>query len=170
MSGGSLLEWLGDASLDQVAKYLERFDKAEIAEWPFDWQTWARLNQLPPQGDWRIWLIMAGRGFGKTRLGAEWVRTDCAVGPEAFEFGWLRPVSGADCGLVFHVFAVSDGRLMLERPLASSVGIGDRLILREGCDHTIATCADRFANATNFQGEPNLPGNDLLTRYPAGQQ
>jgi len=39
MSGGSLLEWLGDASLEQVAKYLERFDKIEIAEWPFDWQT-----------------------------------------------------------------------------------------------------------------------------------
>lgn len=99
----------------------------------------------------------------------QWVRIDCAVAPEAFEFGWLRPVSGADCGLVFHVFAVSEGRLMLERPLSSSVGIGDRLILREGCDHTIATCAERFSNAVNFQGEPYLPGNDLLTRYPASQ-
>ncbi|MBX9664813.1 MAG: terminase family protein [Novosphingobium sp.] len=35
---------------------------------------WARASQLPPDGNWRVWLIMAGRGFGKTRAGAEWVR------------------------------------------------------------------------------------------------
>ncbi|MEQ8587657.1 MAG: terminase family protein [Thalassobaculaceae bacterium] len=39
-----------------------------------DWSLWARDKQLPPPGDWRVWLILAGRGFGKTRTGAEWVR------------------------------------------------------------------------------------------------
>jgi len=34
----------------------------------------ARPNQLPPKGDWRIWLLMAGRGFGKTRVLSEWAR------------------------------------------------------------------------------------------------
>jgi phage terminase large subunit-like protein len=34
----------------------------------------ARPNQLPPPGNWRVWLIQAGRGFGKTRIGAEWTR------------------------------------------------------------------------------------------------
>ena len=34
---------------------------------------WAQSGQVPPEGDWRIWLIRAGRGFGKTRAGAEWV-------------------------------------------------------------------------------------------------
>lgn len=34
---------------------------------------WARPGQVAPEGDWRIWLIRAGRGFGKTRAGAEWV-------------------------------------------------------------------------------------------------
>jgi phage terminase large subunit-like protein len=29
---------------------------------------------VAPDGDWRLWLVMAGRGFGKTRMGAEWVR------------------------------------------------------------------------------------------------
>lgn len=38
--------------------------------WPF----WARPNQLEPEGPWRTWAAIAGRGFGKTRLGAEWVR------------------------------------------------------------------------------------------------
>ncbi|WOK36296.1 DNA-packaging protein [Sphingomonas sp. C3-2] len=38
------------------------------------WDFWARPAQTAPEGDWRIWLILAGRGFGKTRAGAEWVR------------------------------------------------------------------------------------------------
>ncbi|HYL31924.1 MAG TPA: terminase family protein [Stellaceae bacterium] len=39
-----------------------------------DWEFWARPDQLPPPGDWRVWLLLAGRGFGKTRSGAEFVR------------------------------------------------------------------------------------------------
>jgi phage terminase large subunit-like protein len=37
---------------------------------------WARDNQKPPPGDWRVWLLLAGRGFGKTRSGAEYVRRE----------------------------------------------------------------------------------------------
>ena len=40
-----------------------------------DWQSLARKEQLAPDGDWSVWLILAGRGFGKTRTGAEWVRS-----------------------------------------------------------------------------------------------
>ena len=44
-----------------------------------DWQVWARDDQLPPAAEadgeaWRVWLILGGRGSGKTRAGAEWVR------------------------------------------------------------------------------------------------
>jgi phage terminase large subunit-like protein len=39
-----------------------------------DWELWARTEQLPPAGDWLIWLILAGRGWGKTRTGAEFIR------------------------------------------------------------------------------------------------
>jgi phage terminase large subunit-like protein len=39
-----------------------------------DWPFWERPDQRAPEGDWHIWLAMAGRGFGKTRMGAEWVR------------------------------------------------------------------------------------------------
>ena len=39
-----------------------------------DFETWAHENQLPPTSEgWRMWLMMAGRGFGKTRAGAEWI-------------------------------------------------------------------------------------------------
>jgi len=37
------------------------------------WCAWARPGQIPPEGGWRVWLLMAGRGYGKTRAGAEWV-------------------------------------------------------------------------------------------------
>jgi phage terminase large subunit-like protein len=41
----------------------------------FDWPHFARSDQLEPEGDWFCWLILAGRGYGKTRCGAEWVRS-----------------------------------------------------------------------------------------------
>lgn len=40
----------------------------------YDWDFWARRNQIEPEGSWRKWLVLAGRGFGKTRTGAEVVR------------------------------------------------------------------------------------------------
>src|SRR3546814_13702103 len=51
-------------------------DKAvpDFATLKRNWRFWARPEQQPPEGDWRTWLILAGRGFGKTRTGAEWVR------------------------------------------------------------------------------------------------
>src|SRR5262245_17747646 len=44
------------------------------------WLAEARPKQLPPPGDWRFWLLMAGRGFGKTRTGAEYVREEGQAG------------------------------------------------------------------------------------------
>ena len=45
-----------------------------------EWRIWARTEQVAPVGDWSYWLILAGRGFGKTRSGAEWVREQVAMG------------------------------------------------------------------------------------------
>lgn len=55
---------------DMVANWNE----LEKLEFLADWRRLARPGQLAPEGDWRTWLILAGRGFGKTRSGAEWVR------------------------------------------------------------------------------------------------
>jgi len=43
---------------------------------PFLFEFWAMDHQLAPKGDWRTWTILGGRGAGKTRAGAEWVRTE----------------------------------------------------------------------------------------------
>lgn len=42
---------------------------------PFLFEFWAMPHQIPPEGDWRAWVILGGRGAGKTRAGAEWVRS-----------------------------------------------------------------------------------------------
>lgn len=49
-------------------------EEAEALLW--DWRAWARPNQLAPEGNWLTWLVLAGRGFGKTRCGAEFVREE----------------------------------------------------------------------------------------------
>ena len=54
--------------------YIENLDNQELQALQFDWEVFRRPKQQPPDTDWRIWLILAGRGFGKTRTGAEYVR------------------------------------------------------------------------------------------------
>jgi len=61
---------LSDAALKRSFKGLSAGERMVLAE---DWATWRHGGQAEPPGDWRVWLIMAGRGFGKTRAGAEWV-------------------------------------------------------------------------------------------------
>jgi phage terminase large subunit-like protein len=54
-------------------KFIGRLSEKKLEELVARWVMWARQGQLPPDGDWRVWLLMAGRGYGKTRAGAEWV-------------------------------------------------------------------------------------------------
>lgn len=61
-------------------KLLARLTDAEAEEALYDWPLWARPNQLAPAGDWSTWLLLAGRGFGKTRTGAEFVRAEVDAG------------------------------------------------------------------------------------------
>lgn len=70
------------ASLPPVerAQVLAGFSDAELDRLRWDWRFWARPSQIAPDGDWLTWLILAGRGFGKTRTGAEWVREQVDVG------------------------------------------------------------------------------------------
>jgi phage terminase large subunit-like protein len=57
------------------------------------WASKARPNQIAPIGDWNIWLILAGRGFGKTRTGAEWVRGLVESG-QAGRIALVAPTAG----------------------------------------------------------------------------
>lgn len=82
-----------------------------------------------------------------------------------FASGTVRWIDGPLTGIAMRVMAVLPAGLVLDIPLPAELLPGTLARLREGCDHTVATCATRFGNAANFQGEPFLPGNDLLARY-----
>src|SRR3982750_4478441 len=71
---GSLAEWVASCPPQAREKAIRSLTDDEAARILYDWRFWARPNQLGPEGKWRTWLILAGRGFGKTRCGAEWVR------------------------------------------------------------------------------------------------
>jgi phage terminase large subunit-like protein len=63
------------ATATDFERALVDIDDASLAHLLHDWEVWARDDQLPPTDDaWRTWLILGGRGAGKTRAGAEWVR------------------------------------------------------------------------------------------------
>lgn len=59
---------------DEREVFLAQLDPSVVANLKYTWSFWARPNQIAPEGDWATWLILAGRGFGKTRSGAEWIR------------------------------------------------------------------------------------------------
>ena len=100
-------------------------------------------------------------------LGANAVTLDTFAAPEDLAGGWLRWCDGPHAGIRMRIIAADAGALVLDTPLDPALTPGMRAIVREGCDHRLDTCATRFGNAVNFQGEPFLPGNDLLIRYPA---
>ena len=85
---------------------------------------------------------------------------------DRFVLGRLRFMSGANCGLSTIILAAIGNVIRVRDVPRAAVESGCRVELREGCDKRFATCVSRFDNAVNFRGEPHLPGNDLLTRYP----
>lgn len=70
----SLAEQFLDLPQDVRRAKLAALSDTEIVAMQHDWEFWARPKQRLPSGDWVFWLILAGRGFGKTRSGAETVR------------------------------------------------------------------------------------------------
>jgi phage terminase large subunit-like protein len=83
MSRNELLDMLLGLEEEERFKELAKLTEAQKQEFATHWRLWARKDQLPPEYDWTIWMIMAGRGFGKTRAGAEWVRRMTELDPDA---------------------------------------------------------------------------------------
>ena len=84
----------GDIGPDEIARILKLDDvergilirsltMPQRRNFAWRWSIWAHEGQSEPAGDWRVWLICAGRGFGKTRAGAEWVSAFARTTPDA---------------------------------------------------------------------------------------
>ena len=83
MTRHDLRDWLLGLPEAERLEQLRHLTPAQKEEFGTHWRLWARKDQLAPVGDWRVWLVLAGRGFGKTRAGAEWVRAVAESDPEA---------------------------------------------------------------------------------------
>lgn len=81
--------------------------------------------------------------------------------------GHLRWISGGNAGLEAQIIGHTGNSLQIDGVLLETPMPGNRALLIEGCDKSLATCGARFGNSINFRGEPHLPGNDLLTRFAA---
>ncbi|MGR3435051.1 MAG: DNA-packaging protein [Shimia sp.] len=85
--------WIASAPPETQAAFLADLSDAEAAVLPWLWEFWAHDHQLPPEGGgWRTWVCMGGRGAGKTRAGAEWVRA-LAEGPTPRAPGRARRIA-----------------------------------------------------------------------------
>lgn len=89
---GSVAGWIACAPAAARAEFLDGLGPVELAALPWLFDIWALPHQLPPVGDWRTWVILGGRGAGKTRAGAEWVRAQ-VEGARANEPGPARRVA-----------------------------------------------------------------------------
>lgn len=116
-------------------------------------------------------------GCGLSRLRFRHIGTVASVGDgnivladevaaDNFAYGNIRWLDGANAGLIADIIANDTDRVALAGSPHFPVMPGTKIELTEGCDKRLETCAARFGNAINFRGEPHLPGNDLLTRYP----
>ena len=84
--------WIASAAQHVQDEFLNSLTEGELLALPFLFEFWAMEHQLPPEGDWRTWVIMGGRGAGKTRAGAEWVRAQ-VEGPRPLDEGRARRVA-----------------------------------------------------------------------------
>jgi phage terminase large subunit-like protein len=73
---------------------LEGMSAADLAALEWYWPFWARPDQLPPPGDWRTFLLLGGRGSGKTRSSAEWIRAEMESGRRR-QIGIIGPTADA---------------------------------------------------------------------------
>ena len=95
----SLWDCTGSSTPDVLKQMLARLDLHQVKGLNRDWRMWGREGkQLPPNEDeidWRSWLILGGRGAGKTRAGAEWVKAqalgDWTDGPHAERIAIIGP-------------------------------------------------------------------------------
>jgi phage terminase large subunit-like protein len=66
--------FLGQMTDEERTRFLAGLDEEEAGILYYTWEAWARPKQLPPPGKWVTWMLLQGRGSGKTRTGAEFIR------------------------------------------------------------------------------------------------
>ena len=85
-------DWLASKTRSEQEAFLNSLSEEALLALPYLFEFWALPHQMPPEGEWRTWVIMGGRGAGKTRAGSEWVRSE-VEGSRPLEVGRSRRVA-----------------------------------------------------------------------------
>lgn len=157
---------LGTVTRSDQAFTVELRGPAEVLERPVLELTSPECRAMLGDRRCRVDLKPLSRETGIVALTDDTVTVvDAAPGDDLYGYGRLRVLDGAAAGLEAAIASSAGPVMTLRQPLAVRPAIGDRVMIREGCDKRFATCRARFGNGDNFRGEPHLPGADLLTRY-----
>jgi len=81
---------------------------------------------------------------------------------ENYSKGTVEFITGSNAGAVWDIDTSSGNSIRFYSPLPATAHVGDEIYVYQGCDKTFNTCKDRFNNATNFRGQPFLPGADRI--------
>jgi len=109
--------WLASRPQEEIEEFLTGLDRNALAALPYLFEFWALDHQLPPEGNWKTWVVMGGRGAGKTRAGAEWVRAQ-VEGARPADRGVARRVAlvGETIEQVREVMVFGDSGIMACSP------------------------------------------------------
>jgi phage terminase large subunit-like protein len=156
---GFLEELRGPMPAQELARRRGAVDTCEIY---FDWNLWALDKQRPPEGDWTTWLLLGGRGAGKTRAGAEWVRSLAAqgIGPIALVGMTMTEAVSIMVRGESGILAVHPDR---ERPVLK----GHDLVWPNGVEATVMSASD----PERFRG-PQFAAAwcDELAKWPRAEE
>lgn len=134
----------------------------ELEEIYFDWNRWALDKQRPPEGDWTTWLLLGGRGSGKTRAGSEWVRALAArgIGPIALVGETMTEVASIMVRGESGIISVCPDA---ERPVLK----GSRLVWPNGVEALLMSASD----PDRFRG-PQFAAAwcDEVAKWPHGEE
>ena len=128
-------------------------------------------------GDSRCGVDLIGAAFTGTAVVSEVIddRTVKVTGLGVYSTDWftrglVRWTIGENLGQRREVkrHALSGAGVVIElwQALALPIAIGDQFDVTAGCDKQFSTCREKYSNAVNFRGFPNIPGNDFLSSYP----
>jgi len=110
------------------------YTQDEFSSLDFDWSFWGRPEQIAPPGTWDNWLILAGRGFGKTRTGAEWVRANMCGDTPLTGGRWRHVALIAETAADARDVMVGDGKML------SDPNAGSGILQVHPADSSLARC------------------------------
>lgn len=157
------MEILMAMPFEEAIRRMSRWSDNAVAAMMRRWTFWQRTNQMAPPEDWHIWLVMAGRGFGKTRMGAEWVHEMALAHP-----GAQIAIVGATYNEARAVMV--EGHSGVMNPISGIVPVWEPSLRRASWPNGSAATLYSAAEPESFRGpQHHFAWADEIAKWPYGK-